>query len=391
VITRPAPERTFHEFFAGGGMARLGLGPGWRCLAANEIDRKKAASYAANFDSEALIVADIAALSAEDLQGDADLAWASFPCQDLSLAGNGAGLGGARSGTFWQFHRLIGELAAHDRAPRLLVLENVCGAISSHGGKDFRAIADALVRLGYAVGALVIDAVQFLPQSRPRLFIIAASADVRIPAASVSVEPDPRWTTRALLRAHGTLSPETARSWRWWTMPGPPRRAVAFSDLIEHDPPEAKWHSAEQTGRLVAMMSRLNRAKVAAKKRAAESTGGTIVGALYRRTRPGIGGTRIQRAEVRFDEISGCLRTPAGGSSRQTILILNGRQIRSRLLTAREAARLMGLPDGYQLPLNYNDAYHLAGDGVAVPVVRHLAANLIEPILSHNAGISKAA
>jgi DNA (cytosine-5)-methyltransferase 1 len=58
---------------------------------------------------------------------------------------------------------------------------------------------------------------------------------------------------------------------------------------------------------------------------------------------------KTQRAEVRFDDISGCLRTPAGGSSRQTVLIVEGKQVRSRLLSPREAARLMGVPDDYPL------------------------------------------
>jgi DNA (cytosine-5)-methyltransferase 1 len=52
------------------------------------------------------------------------------------------------------------------------------------------------------------------------------------------------------------------------------------------------------------------------------------------------------------------------------------------LLSPREAARLMGLPDDYMLPQNYNEAYHLAGDGVAVPVVRFLAEHILEPLLA---------
>lgn len=90
----------------------------------------------------------------------------------------------------------------------------------------------------------------------------------------------------------------------------------------------------------------------------------------------------MQRAEIRFDDVAGCLRTPSGGSSRQTIMVVDGKRVRSRLLSPREAARLMGLPDTYQLPKNYNEAYHLAGDGVAVPVVRFLAEHLLEPLLA---------
>jgi DNA (cytosine-5)-methyltransferase 1 len=44
----------------------------------------------------------------------------------------------------------------------------------------------------------------------------------------------------------------------------------------------------------------------------------------------------------------------------------------------------MGLPETYKLPAGYNDAYHLAGDGVALPVVRHLSTNLLVPILTAN-------
>jgi DNA (cytosine-5)-methyltransferase 1 len=64
--------------------------------------------------------------------------------------------------------------------------------------------------------------------------------------------------------------------------------------------------------------------------------------------------------------------------------VVQGDQIRSRLLSAREAARLMGLPESYKLPARYNDAYHLSGDGVAVPVVAHLRQHLFIPILSAN-------
>ena len=99
--------KTFYEFFAGGGMVRAGLEPEWSCLFANDIDPKKAESYIANWGEESLRAGDVAELKTADLPGIANLAWASFPCQDLSLAGNGAGLGGRQSGTFWPFWRLM--------------------------------------------------------------------------------------------------------------------------------------------------------------------------------------------------------------------------------------------------------------------------------------------
>ena len=111
------------------------------------------------------------------------------------------------------------------------------------------------------------------------------------------------------------------------------------------------------------------------------------MGGIYKRTRKDKNGDRAQRAEIRFDDVAGCLRTPAGGSSRQSIMIVEGDTVRTRLLSPREAARLMGLPDSYKLPENYNEAYHLAGDGVVVPVVRFLAAHILEPLLIAQQGL----
>jgi len=88
-----------------------------------------------------------------------------------------------------------------------------------------------------------------------------------------------------------------------------------------------------------------------------------------------------QRAEVRFDGVAGCLRTPAGGSSRQTVLLVHGNQIKARLLSRREVARLMGLPASYRMPERYNDAYRIAGDGVVVPIVKYLDEHVFQPVL----------
>ena len=92
---------SYYEFFAGGGMARTGLGAAWECLFANDFDARKAESYAANWGGDHLAVGDVWDIAADRLPGHADLAWASSPCQDLSLAGRRAGLSGARSSAFW--------------------------------------------------------------------------------------------------------------------------------------------------------------------------------------------------------------------------------------------------------------------------------------------------
>src|SRR6186713_341124 len=115
-MSRPRPR--FYEFFAGGGMARLGLGDAWTCGFANDFDPVKAATYRANFaDADSHFhEGDVWRLSADDLPGHADLAWASSPCQDFSLAGGRAGLAGGRSGAFFGFWRLIEGLDEVGRA-----------------------------------------------------------------------------------------------------------------------------------------------------------------------------------------------------------------------------------------------------------------------------------
>ena len=371
----------FYEFFAGGGMVRAGLGPAWRCLFANDFDQKKSKIYNQNWGMGPLKTGDVGGLTSEDLPGQAGLAWASFPCQDLSLAGGGAGLRGQRSGTFWPFWKLTEDLIAKDRAPALIVLENVGGLLTSHEGRDFAAVCAALQAGGYATGALLIDASLFVPQSRPRLFIICPRLGTPIPETCRSTGPVLPWHTRSLRLAFDRLPADVRRNWIWWNPPCPPPRVKTFADVIEDAPKDVAWFTKEETNRLIAKMSEGNKAKLLAAQREKRK----IVGGLYRRTRPDETGRKVQRAEIRFDDISGCLRTPAGGSSRQVVLIVEGASVKARLISSRETARLMGLPDSYILPDNYNEAYHLTGDGVVVPVVRHLAEHVFEPILAATA------
>ena len=256
----------------------------------------------------------------------------------------------------------------------MIALENVVGTLTSHSGADFTAICATLKELGYRFGAMVVDAALFLPQSRACLFVVAVREDLAVMGSSNG--PQKSWHTTALQRAHDRLPSDLATSWIWWDMPEPAKREMRFADVIEDKPKSVKWHTAAETRALLSMMSDVNLAKV----ETAKAAGVRMVGGLYKRTRLHHG-IKVQRAEVRFDDIAGCLRTPGGGSSRQLILVVEGDKIRSRLLSARETARLMGLPDSYVLPKVYNEAYHLTGDGVAVPVVSYIAKQILEPNL----------
>jgi DNA (cytosine-5)-methyltransferase 1 len=368
-VNRSSPLQVY-EFFAGGGMARAGLGEGWTTAFANDFDPLKADTYRANWPGEDFVQGDVWALDPAQLPGRADLAWASSPCQDFSLAGGRAGLKGGRSSAFWGFWRLIEALAEQDRAPRALVIENVCGLLSSHGGADFAALAAALAARGYRFGALEIDAAAFLPQSRPRVFILATRE-----APPAGLLGDSPFHTAAVRQAHAALPEALKARWLWWSPGDAPRRNTRVAALLEPDA-DAAWHKPDQTRRLLSLMAPLHLAKV----EQARAAGGRQVGAIFRRTRIEDGKSR-QRAEVRFDGLAGCLRTPRGGSSRQILLIADDGQVRTRLLSGREGARLMGLADDYRLPGSATGALHVVGDGVAVPVVRFLAERLLEPLL----------
>ena len=368
---------SFYEFFAGGGMVRAGLGRGWTCLFANDFDARKGFAYQANWGvGGELAIGDIRALRVADMPGSPDLVWGSFPCQDLSLAGAGAGLGGERSGTFHAFWDVVQGLIAEGRGPRMVAVENVCGTLTSRGGEDFETICRTFAGAGYRFGPLVINADLFVPQSRPRLFVIGVREDAEIAPELLSPGPVEPFHTAAVRRASAALPDATRARLVWWNPPTPPRRVTTFADLIEEEPRGVAWHNQAETKRLLDLMSPVHLAKVEAARRA----GRRMVGGVYRRTRVEAG-SKVQRAEVRFDDVAGCLRTPSGGSSRQIILVVDGPRVRSRLVSARETARLMGLPDDYVLPRNYSDAYHLTGDGVAAPVVAHLARHLFEPLL----------
>jgi len=374
---------SFYEFFAGGGMARAGLGDGWTCLFANDFDTKKGLTYQANWGTRGeLTVGDVRKIKAAELPGHADLIWGSFPCQDLSLAGGGAGLKGERSGTFYPFWDILTGLIKSGRGPKLIALENVLGTLTSHSGRDFEAICKTFADAGYRYGALVINAALFVPQSRPRLFVIGVRDDVEVDEAMLSPGPIAPFHTAALQRAFGRVDANARKRMVWWNVPAPPHRNDTFADLIEEHPDSVDWHTPAERDQILRMMSPVNKAKVEAAKRA----GRRMVGGIYKRTRLDERGVKVQRAEVRFDDVAGCLRTPAGGSSRQVIMVVDGQKVRTRLISARETARLMGLDDTYILPRNYNEAYHLTGDGVAVHVVRHLAAHIFEPLLGLHAG-----
>ena len=353
-------------------MARIGLGDGWRCLLANDIDSQKCAAYRANFRGADLIEGDIAAIDPARLPGErVDLVWGSFPCQDLSLAGARAGMRAARSGAVFSLWRHVETLARRGAHPRIIALENVAGLLTSNNGSDFETVITLMAKAGYRATACILDASRFTPQSRPRLFILAFAPEIAPPAARAPMEET---TPPALQAAAASLPAKVRARWFWLDAVLRTRRNIRLGDIVDWDAP--RWHEPAQTRALIEMMAPRQRARLDA----LVGSGSRRAGAAFRRTRTE-NGAGVQRLEARFDGLAGCLRTPAGGSSRQIVIAVDKGDVRTRLLSPREAALLMGLPDDYILPENTGAALKLCGDGVCVPAVRWLAEHVLEPAL----------
>jgi len=363
------PPRTVAEFFAGIGLMRLGLEQaGWRVQFANDIDPQKAAMYRANFPDAAahFCLGDIHQIPASEIPS-VTLATASFPCNDLSLAGGREGLHGENSSAFWGFVNILRNMK--NRRPLLVLIENVPGFLTSRGGRDFEDAMLALNDLGYSVDPFCLDAAWFVPQSRQRIFVVG----IRTPPYDSSALHDRFFESRVrptvladFIFSHPDIN------WQLRNLPEPPKGGWLLEDILEDLPPRAvEWWSAERAEYLLNQMSPRHR------KIADAMIAGTAwsYGTVFRRVR-----NDRSMAELRTDGLAGCLRTPRGGSGRQILFRAGKGKYQVRLLTPRECARLMGAPD-FKIDVPVNQALFGFGDAVCVPAVRWIGEHYLNPLL----------
>lgn len=355
------------EFFAGIGLARKGLeSSGFEVAWANDFESKKLEIYENNYTptlNHEFVLGDIGEISASKLPKDASLAWASSPCTDLSLAGTRAGLAGKQSGTFWHFIRILEEL--QDNKPQVVVLENVIGLANSHGGDDLSEAIRAFNRLGYSIDVLTIDARRFVPQSRPRLFLVGALNPPE-ETTEVNTELRPEWLQWVFsdpnLVTHRADLPN---------LPSP--LMEGFGNLTEKmNLSDERWWDAKRTEKFMFSLSTTQRERIMHLKRSP----GVKFRTAYRRTRNG-----KPVWEVRADDISGCLRTAKGGSSKQAVVRLGNNRVQVRWMTPLEYARLMGAGDYNINGIKDNQVFFGFGDAVAVPVVEWLGDNYLMPLV----------
>lgn len=355
---------------------RIGLERrGWRIAFANDICQDKYEMYAAHFEDadDHFVVEDIHKLQAGEVP-TVTLATASFPCNDLSLAGARAGLKGKQSSAFYGFVRILRELK--ERRPRFVLLENVTGFLTSHSGADFRAALLELNHLGYGVDPFIIDALHFVPQSRPRLFVVGellAKQNAQVSTAEKRQRNPEFFESEIRPRALAEfIFSNPAIHWRLRDLPALPksskRLTLILDDLPEHAP---EWWNKKRTSYLLNQMSQRHRIIADKMINSAAWSFGTI----FRRVRED-----GSMAELRVDGIAGCLRTPRGGSGRQILVKAGFGEFFARLLTPRECARLMGADD-FVISGSLNQALFGFGDAVCVPVIEWIAENYLNPAM----------
>lgn len=370
-------NRTTHltvaEYFAGIGLIKMGLEQhGWRVVFANDVSEKKYEMYNAFFPDAArhYVVGDIFKIDLSRVPSTT-LATCSFPCTDLSLAGNMSGINGEHSSAFWGFTRIL--QAQGNSAPSLVLVENVPGWLYSNKGMDFRVTIQALNELGYACDVFTLNALSFTPQSRLRIFVVGA----KLHNFSMNME-------RIFGRPRTLLSNHLRKSifsnldlkWFYTEIPEPPPlRTKGLSDIIERmDNSDSRWWSEEKVNRHLNMMAKSHYERVARFIEGEQMTYRTF----FRRVRKG-----QQRAEVRHDDLSGCLRTAVGGSGKQFLIKAGKGNVKMRTMTAREYARLQGVPDEYPITVNGVQSLTGFGDAVCVPAITWIARNVLNPLAEH--------
>lgn len=331
-------EPTFISLFSGIGGFDLGFERAGLCCVAQVEKDTAAANVLSRHYPEVLKFEDVTNVGSRNLPS-ADVVCGGFPCQDVSVAGRRAGLAGERSGLWFEFHRVIGELR-----PRFVVIENVPGLLSSNRGRDFAVILQGLVEYGYSVVWRVLDAQYFgLAQRRKRLFIVAslgtgAAAEVLLESEGGKGHSAPRRETGKDIAA--TV---TARA-----------RKGGFTDPVSDnviaigygETGHGYWQPGIQTIRARGMDD------------------ANVVVFNWK------AGVSCQQP-VRSDGLSGTL-----SFTRTEAVLDHGFGVRR--LTPTECERLQGFPHGWTAGQSDSARYRQLGNAVAVPVAEWIGRRIVE-------------
>ncbi len=368
--------KTFIELFAGIGLVHEALSPlGWQAVLANDNDPRKVRAYKANFPDVPFDERDVRLLDLLDYPTPR-LVTASFPCIDLSQAGNRQGLNGEHSSLVRIFLDKVAALADGGRKPEFLLVENVPNLLSIHNGSALEEILKTMAGLGYGFDVLQIDAKHFTPQSRNRVFIVAV--DLERHSLPRRAFPNDHLRRHKLAEAYRK---NPGLPWFFFDFPPLPSREISLRDIMERVPEDnTVWWDKEQTDYFWSLVEHDHKIRLESLLGGGRRHVFTAVRRLRRRRK------REQIFNVRFDGLASCLRTPRGGSSTQYVITIEDGVLRGRRLTALESARLQGvcLPESapnFQLIGTETDIRFAFGDAVCVPAIRWVVEHSIEQLI----------
>ena len=366
-------SRTVADFFAGIGLVSMGLErAGWKTVYALDYDKDKAAAYNNHFGEGHYLTEDIAQTQGANVPC-VMLAHASFPCTDLSVAGARGGIHKGESSAFCHFARILNEMKT---SPPFVLLENVEGLLTSDDGNDLRLVLRTLNDLGYHVDLLRVDASNFVPQSRVRLFMVGVHGSVigKVDRDDLMQEYQMRSSDARPQKIIDFIVKNRDLRWFFQQLPNLPKRNSVLEDIVDYT---AQWWTEDRSQYLYDQMHSHHRelidSQMAQRKYSYYSA--------FRRMRLR-DGTSQSTAELRTDGIAGCLRTPKGGSARQIIVRVGRNRFDARLINEKEAARLMGAGDfKIDSTLSLNQVLFGFGDAVCVPALEWIGKHYLNPFL----------
>ena len=348
------------DLFSGVGGFSLGLqkaGYKFHYHGFSEIDKYSIQTYKRRFkDAEEL--GTITDINPERLP-DIDLVTFGFPCQDLSQAGKRKGLGGERSGLFFEAMRII-----RAKKPKYIVFENVKGLLSSGGGKDFKICLEEIANAGYDGGWQLLNTRWFLPQNRQRVYFVGHLRGECRPEIFPITENDTilKETQRKTqsngkrIRCDNTQANTISSRYYKDGSENLIESGLKQIGVIEKDSEATRVYDPSGTARTIKDGGGMG-----------AKTGLYDVKGVAYRTRSYRG--QDGHIEERDDDVANASNSVQKDSMVQFTGV--------RRLTPLECERLQGFPDGWTEGNSDTQRYKQMGNAVSVPVVQEIAKRLI--------------
>lgn len=335
---------TFFDAFSGVGGFRLGFeAEGFECVGYSEIDKFAIKLYSAYFKDDRNY-GDITKINPEELP-DFDVITAGVPCQPFSVAGKRKGLADPRGMPLWRALFNIVEV----KRPKVVLIENVKGLLSSNGGRDFAWVLVQMAELGYTVEWQVLNSKDFgVPQNRERVFIVGYLGGGCPPKVFPLGEAERAYYSPPNRRRKVQAVPNTSNTLR-----------AGYYKLGNEGPYVVQWRRS--------YLRTFKDTHISPTLTANMGTGGHNVPiVLLSHTK----GNIKQRVQVRSD-----VWTLDTSGSKVGIIMGN---LEIRKLTPLECFRLQGFPNDIvevarKISISDTQLYKMAGNAVTVQVVQSIA------------------